>query len=94
LLHGGHKPFRCIVDLCEQRFNSQVINYFTLVPNLKLTQQIFSLLFLFRLLFNVTSMHISTRNLVKAIMVMASNVTVPQLKSCVEILRSSNIVEV
>ncbi|KAK4012258.1 putative Zinc finger protein AEBP2 [Daphnia magna] len=23
LLHGGHKPFRCIVDLCEQRFNSQ-----------------------------------------------------------------------
>ena len=24
LLHGGHKPFRCIVDLCEQRFNSQV----------------------------------------------------------------------
>lgn len=25
LLHGGHKPFRCIVDLCEQRFNSQVI---------------------------------------------------------------------
>lgn len=26
LLHGGHKPFRCIVDLCEQRFNSQVIS--------------------------------------------------------------------
>lgn len=28
LLHGGHKPFRCIVDLCEQRFNSQVIYAF------------------------------------------------------------------
>jgi hypothetical protein len=27
-LHGGHKPFRCIVDLCEQRFNSQVIYAF------------------------------------------------------------------
>lgn len=24
LLHGGHKPFRCIVDSCGQRFNSQV----------------------------------------------------------------------
>lgn len=27
LLHGGHKPFRCIVDLCEQRFNSQVYQF-------------------------------------------------------------------
>lgn len=24
LLHGGNKPFRCIVDSCEQRFSSQV----------------------------------------------------------------------
>lgn len=24
LVHGGYKPFRCIVDSCEQRFNSQV----------------------------------------------------------------------
>ena len=27
LSHGGHKPFRCIVDSCEQRFNSQVTHH-------------------------------------------------------------------
>ena len=27
LSHGGPKPFRCFVDSCEQRFNSQVTNH-------------------------------------------------------------------
>lgn len=55
---------------------------------------IFYFFYFVRLLFNVTSMHISTRKLVKAVMVMVSNVIVPQLKLCVAILRSSNTVEI
>jgi len=64
------------------------------MPTVNVSTFLFNFFYFVRLLFNVTSMHILTRNLAKAVMVMASNVIVPRLKLCVAILRSSNTVEI